>query len=519
MSSTDLASQHDHGEGEHNGGSRPKGPADNGVRSPSFRESGHHGSKRADQSDRESEFADMDPRADNSQMHTAAEVTAPRRNTNFDNDHYADDLRSAFSGVPRLRHTWIDRYMKMLVVGESGQGKTTFIKNLFASYAQDPDLHVNDASAPTCRDLFINQPERLCTEIIVKDPSNQTAFHYQVQDTPGYENMEDNQKIILDYIEKCHRACLEHEQDTKRTAPISQTKDPRVDLCLYFISPHRMKPADIVLITELSEKIPVIPILAKADCMTGEELKSFRTTVQNKLAQASKDAGRPVVYEFPHELLLEAGARHQVPPFAVIASNTVDLSVGKFWPVRKYPWGTAESLSGTHSDFACLKKLLFEVAYMDLKNATDDRYYKYREGSLLHFDDATMPIDRKSLTRRLHSITNPKPEDKKRLRNFFGTVLKYTASGLVFYTVASFAAGRGHKLQDEASAFGRSAASNISAGASAVGDATQQGAQVVATKAGEAKDAVQDRLTSEEDRLKQEEEERKRKKKGPFGLF
>ena len=66
-----------------------------------------------------------------------------------------------------------------------GAGKTTFIKNLFASYAQDPDLHVNDASAPTCRDLFINQPERLCTEIIVKDPSNQTAFHYQVQDTPG----------------------------------------------------------------------------------------------------------------------------------------------------------------------------------------------------------------------------------------------------------------------------------------------------------------------------------------------
>ena len=65
----------------------------------------------------------------------------------------------------------------------------------------------------------------------------------------------------------------------------------------------------------------------------------------------------------------------------------------------------------------------------------------------------------------------------------------------------------------------RSAASNISAGASALGDATQQGAGVVAAKAGEARDAVQDRLTSEEDRRKQEEEERKRKKKGPFGLF
>ena len=64
------------------------------------------------------------------------------------------------------------------------------------------------------------------------------------------------------------------------------------------------------------------------------------------------------------------------------------------------------------------------------------------------------PIDRKSLTRRLHSITNPKPEDKKRIRGFLGTVLKYTASGLIFYTVASFAAGRGNQLQSEASQFG-----------------------------------------------------------------
>ncbi|KAK9847741.1 hypothetical protein WJX84_005008 [Apatococcus fuscideae] len=129
------------------------------------------------------------------------------------------------------------------------------------------------------------------------------------------------------------------------------------------------------------------------------------------------------------------------------------------------------------------------------------------------------PIDRKSLTRRLHSITNPKPEDKKRIRGFLGTVLKYTASGLIFYTVASFAAGRGNQLQSEASQFGRQAASSISAGASTVADVTQQGASVVATKAGEAKDAVQEKLQSDEERLKKEEEARKSKKKGPFGLF
>ena len=65
----------------------------------------------------------------------------------------------------------------------------------------------------------------------------------------------------------------------------------------------------------------------------------------------------------------------------------------------------------------------------------------------------------------------------------------------------------------------RQAASSISAGASTVADVTQQGASVVATKAGEAKDAVQEKLQSDEERLKKEEEARKSKKKGPFGLF
>ena len=33
----------------------------------------------------------------------------------------------------------------------------------------------------------------------------------------------------------------------------------------------------------------------------------------------------------------------------------------RFWPVRKYPWGTCEAMSSRHSDLAALKKLLFEV--------------------------------------------------------------------------------------------------------------------------------------------------------------
>lgn len=40
------------------------------------------------------------------------------------------------------------RYMKLLLVGESGLGKTTFVRNLFAAYARDASFPVNDASTP-----------------------------------------------------------------------------------------------------------------------------------------------------------------------------------------------------------------------------------------------------------------------------------------------------------------------------------------------------------------------------------
>ena len=45
--------------------------------------------------------------------------------------------------------------------------------------------------------------------------------------------------------------------------------------------------------------------------------------------QASKNAKRQVPFQFSEEALQEAGARQGVPPFAIVASNTMDMSVGR----------------------------------------------------------------------------------------------------------------------------------------------------------------------------------------------
>jgi len=67
-----------------------------------------------------------------------------------------------------------------------------------------------------------------------------------------------------------------------------------------------------------------------------------------------------------------------VPPFAVVASNTTDPAVGPYWPVRRYNWGTCEAFRSRDSDFTCLKQLVLELSYWDIRDSTEKRYKAYR---------------------------------------------------------------------------------------------------------------------------------------------
>ena len=53
----------------------------------------------------------------------ASEVRIKQTVTN-ESEGYSRDVRSAFSGLPKVKPQWRDYYMKILVVGECGQGKS-----------------------------------------------------------------------------------------------------------------------------------------------------------------------------------------------------------------------------------------------------------------------------------------------------------------------------------------------------------------------------------------------------------
>jgi septin 7 len=85
-------------------------------------------------------------------------------------------------------------------------------------------------------------------------------------------------KPILETIESRFDAYLEQENRVNR----SKITDTRVNACLYFIAPtgHSLKALDIEFMKRLHKKVNLIPVIAKSDTMTNEEITAFKERVR-----------------------------------------------------------------------------------------------------------------------------------------------------------------------------------------------------------------------------------------------
>lgn len=110
-----------------------------------------------------------------------------------------------------------------------------------------------------------------------------------VVDTPGYGdfvNNSDSWHPILENIESRFDAYLEQENRVNRAKLV----DNRIHALIYFIEPtgHALKPVDIEFMRKLHDKVNLIPVIAKADTMTEEEVLAFKQRV----------SAHPVILQF-----------------------------------------------------------------------------------------------------------------------------------------------------------------------------------------------------------------------------
>ncbi|KAF9799363.1 hypothetical protein SFRURICE_012451 [Spodoptera frugiperda] len=259
----------------------------------------------------------------------------------------------------------------LMVVGESGLGKSTLINSLFLG-----DLYKN-RKIPDAQDRIekTTSVEKKTMEIEERG----VKLRLTIVDTPGFGdaiNCEDSWRVCSAYIDEQFRQYFTDESGLNRR----HMQDNRVHCCLYFVPPwaHSLRHVDLEMMRRLHRKVNIVVVIAKADSLTAAEVKRLKTRILNDLEEHQIQ-----VYQFPEcdsdedeEFKQQDRELKAAAPFAVVASDVVLEVGGKRVRGRQYPWGIVDVENPRHSDFTKLRTMLISTHMQDLKDVTQDVHYE-----------------------------------------------------------------------------------------------------------------------------------------------
>ncbi|XP_003965410.1 septin 5b [Takifugu rubripes] len=300
----------------------------------------------------------------------------------------------------------------LMVAGESGLGKSTLVNSLFLT-----DLHKDRK--------LLNAEERISqtveiTKHTVDIEEKGVKLKLTIVDTPGFGDAVDNSECwrpVTDYIEQQFEQYFRDESGLNR----KNIQDNRVHCCLYFIPPfgHGLRPVDVEFMRALQDKVNVVPLIAKADCLTPTEMKKLKERVKEDI-----DKYGIKIYQFPdcdsdeeEELKRQDRELKDSVPFAVIGSNTVVEARGQRVRGRLYPWGIVEVENPSHCDFVKLRTILIRTHMHDLKDITGDCHYENYRAQCIQTMASKMNADQRVESPiPLLQISTPDAETEKLIK-------------------------------------------------------------------------------------------------------
>jgi len=259
----------------------------------------------------------------------------------------------------------------LMVVGESGLGKSTLVDSLFLS-----DLYANRKIPPV--EERVNRTteiEKTTMEIEEKG----VKLRLTVVDTPGFgDGLEGNGswKACVKYVDDQFAAYFDGESGLNRKNIV----DTRVHCCLYFIPPygHGLRQIDLEFLKRLQYKVNIVPVIGKSDTLTKPELERLKANINREIEENDIE-----IYQFPdcdsdedEDFQDQDRTLRNSIPFAVVSATHVLEVGGKKIRCRQYPWGFVEVDNPEHSDFALLRRFIVQTHMQDLKDVTHDVHYE-----------------------------------------------------------------------------------------------------------------------------------------------
>lgn len=267
----------------------------------------------------------------------------------------------------------------LMVVGQSGLGKTTLVNTLFASHLASTSGRLDPMED------FSKTPEIKVVSHVIEE--NGVRLKMNIIDTPGYGDQVNNEKCwdpIVKYIKDQHSQYLRKELTAQRDRYLPDT---RVHCILFFIQPtgHGLKPIDIVVLKKLTETANVVPVIAKSDSLTLAEREAFKKVLQDEFAYHKLRLYPNDMYEEYDEDDKRLNTQiKSMLPFAVVGSEKTVFVNGKEVRGRKNRWGIINVEDENHCEFTHLRNFLISTRLQDLIETTAQIHYEsFRSKQLL----------------------------------------------------------------------------------------------------------------------------------------
>ncbi|XP_061534969.1 septin 9b isoform X3 [Phycodurus eques] len=294
--------------------------------------------------------------------------------------------------------------LNIMVVGQSGLGKSTLMNTLFKSKVSRKSVE------PNAEDRI---PKTVEIKSISHDIEEKgVRMKLTVIDTPGFGDQINNENCwqpIMKFINNQYEAYLQEEINIDRKKRIP---DSRVHCCIYFIPPtgHCLRPLDVEFMKRLSKVVNIVPVIAKADTLTLEERDNFKQTIREELRAHDIDVYPQKEFDEDAEDRTINDKIREMIPFAVVGSDQEYQENGKRILGRRTKWGTIEVENIAHCEFAYLRDLLIRTHMQNIKDITGSIHYEmYRVRRLNESNTRLTPHPPERAPAQLKANGQPEP--------------------------------------------------------------------------------------------------------------